>query len=80
MRFNQTEENKVSTFLRYETARVRAHSVQAGMVLLHGGEVSKVETLPDRTMRIWFTHAPDIISERDRRFTHYPNLWRRSTR
>ena len=68
----------MSTFLRYETARVRAHSVQVGMVLLNGGEVSKVETLPDRTMRIWFSHAPDIIAERGHRFTHYPNLWRRS--
>ncbi len=63
---------------RYETARVRAHSVRVGMVLIDGGEVSKVETLPDRTMRLSFTHAADTTAKRDQRFTHYPNLWRKS--
>ena len=61
---------------RYQTARVPAHSVRVGMVLLNGGEVSKVETLPDRRMRLSFTHSADTTANRGQRFTHYPNLRR----
>ena len=63
---------------KYSSEQVRAYSVRVGMVLHEGGEVSKVETLPDRRVRLSFTHWADMTVPRDKRFSHYPNMWRKS--
>lgn len=66
----------MSVMNKYKTVQIRAYGIRAGMVLLDGGEVSKVEILPDRKIRLSFTHWADMTVARDARFSHYPNMAR----
>jgi hypothetical protein len=71
-----TEKEKSMIANKYKTVQIRAYGIRAGMVLLDGGEVSKVEILPDRNIRLSFTHSASFTVARDKRFSHYPNMAR----